>query len=814
MNFTYTFSIIRIYRFKCFVFKFLINMPIVKSIFIRIYFVISFILIVNLLNGQKKGVTPMAAKSNNDSMFRQTYAVVVGISDYQDPEIPDLKYADRDAEAFANYLREAGLETSEKVQLKLLLNSNATMAQFAIALDWLMENAKENDRVFIYFSGHGDVEKKTLTQPGFLLCWDAPGQVYMSGGTFALPMLQEVISTLSLQNKAKVIVITDACRSGKLSGSTINGNQLTNANLARQYANELKILSCQPDEFSLEGQQWGGGRGVFSYFLLEGLYGLADLNLDSIISSFELTRFLEDHIPQEVAPLKQLPLLVGNKSESIGKVARGMKGGWESSKGDSWSNFNALENQGIEDLVLKKLSPSVLTDYKKFQQSLINKNFFQPDTDCSEFYYQKLIQQVSLLPLHSTLKRNYAAALQDDAQQVLNKWFKSDPEEFALSKKQKEEKYNKYPGYLERAAELLGKDHYMYQNLRARKLFFEGYLLVLENKTPIPSAGEAALKKFHQALAIEPEFTQAYWQISLIYGFHILNADSLEFYTQKAIDQAPTWVAPYDWITFFLSARFGLYDKAKYYLDLGLKMDPNDLGLISNLAIYYEGIGNLKGAEEQYLKLVKLDSLHAPYYNMAYMYFYTGRTDTAIQIFKKGLAIDATNDFYYSGLGFLCLVNESYAEAENYLLKAIQLSPLYEENYLRLAEVYNHTGRKDLEQAQYQKVLELLTDMNDVFQFYALGRAYSGLNQKDNLKFLIEKSLLKWPGDPNIEYFIACLHANNHEDDQSMFWLEKSLNKGFTNFQWILYDSEWKRFQQNEDYKNLIKKFFPKNKAK
>ena len=25
-----------------------------------------------------------------------------------------------------------------------------------------------------------------------------------------------------------------------------------------QYANEVKILSCQPNEFSLEGEQWGG----------------------------------------------------------------------------------------------------------------------------------------------------------------------------------------------------------------------------------------------------------------------------------------------------------------------------------------------------------------------------------------------------------------------------------------------------------------------------------------------------------------------------------------------------------------------------
>ncbi|MBK7305024.1 MAG: hypothetical protein IPI90_17740 [Saprospiraceae bacterium] len=45
-----------------------------------------------------------------------------------------------------------------------------------------------------------------------------------------------------------------------------------------------KILSCQPNEFSLEGEQWGGGRGVFSYHLVDGLFGLADRNNDGLIT--------------------------------------------------------------------------------------------------------------------------------------------------------------------------------------------------------------------------------------------------------------------------------------------------------------------------------------------------------------------------------------------------------------------------------------------------------------------------------------------------------------------------------------------------
>ena len=150
-----------------------------------------------------KGIAPLKVVSNQSSVTSNTYAVVVGISDYQDPGIPDLRFADKDAEAFAAFLSSKAGGSLDQDHLKLLLNKQASMAQFANALDWLMESAKEGDKVIIYFSGHGDVEKKTLTQPGFLLCWDAPASVYISGGAFALPMLQEVVSTISIQNKAK-----------------------------------------------------------------------------------------------------------------------------------------------------------------------------------------------------------------------------------------------------------------------------------------------------------------------------------------------------------------------------------------------------------------------------------------------------------------------------------------------------------------------------------------------------------------------------------------------------------------------------------
>ena len=54
--------------------------------------------------------TQNSIPSPRDKTQNSTRAVVIGISDYLEPLISDLKYADRDAAAFADWLRSpAGL---------------------------------------------------------------------------------------------------------------------------------------------------------------------------------------------------------------------------------------------------------------------------------------------------------------------------------------------------------------------------------------------------------------------------------------------------------------------------------------------------------------------------------------------------------------------------------------------------------------------------------------------------------------------------------------------------------------------------------
>ncbi|MBK9108771.1 MAG: hypothetical protein IPM92_10500 [Saprospiraceae bacterium] len=51
------------------------------------------------LYSQSKGVTESTPSPQSGEGRGEVYAVVVGISDYQDKDIPDLRFADKDAEA-------------------------------------------------------------------------------------------------------------------------------------------------------------------------------------------------------------------------------------------------------------------------------------------------------------------------------------------------------------------------------------------------------------------------------------------------------------------------------------------------------------------------------------------------------------------------------------------------------------------------------------------------------------------------------------------------------------------------------------------
>jgi protein O-mannosyl-transferase len=493
-----------------------------------------------------KSVRPVNQSTNPP--VHQTRAVVVGISDYQDPAIPDLRFAHRDAEVFAEWLKSPAGGSVPADNVRLFVNDRATQAAIIVALFDLLDVCQTGDQVVFYFSGHGDVEAKIRSQPGFLLAHDSPAKVYATNA-INLRDLDDIVAELTAR-QVRVVLVTDACHAGKLAGSATGGSKATALALQQQFANSVRILSCQPDEFSLEGEQWGGGRGVFSYHLVDGLTGLADHNSDGAVSLFEIRRYLEDRVPAEAAPHPQMPLTAGDLSFRLAAVD-GPSLSALKQRTTAAAMLSSTGSKGIEDEVLARADSLTRARYQAFRNLLDSDADLLADADTSVGgLFAHLMAAEVLRPLHGILRREFAVALLDDVQQALNALLADDPYE-ANNWRYNPDKYDRYPEYLQRAMDLLGEQHHLQRSLLSKKRYFEGYLFARKivdasEATVRDSLRDVAKSKYLEAAALEPEAPYLYHAIGSLYFINNPSrTDSMQRWMEKAMELAPTWQLPY-----------------------------------------------------------------------------------------------------------------------------------------------------------------------------------------------------------------------------------------------------------------------------
>ena len=240
----------------------------------------------------------------------QVWAAVIGISDYLSPDITDLRYADRDAEAFYNFLvtpLEKGGRGVPKGNIRMLLNKEATKINIQEAIFDFMKNAIEEDVAIIYFAGHGAPDPYRPTVP-YLLAYDSD----LARPAATAVKMQEVQDAIRDYIKAKkIVVFADACHSAGVSTSAAfrgaGSSELINQfleEIAKAGTSVLTFSASESKEFSQEGPQWGGGHGVFTYYLLEGLRGDADTQVDDIVRLGELVDYVGEKVRRDTKTLQ------------------------------------------------------------------------------------------------------------------------------------------------------------------------------------------------------------------------------------------------------------------------------------------------------------------------------------------------------------------------------------------------------------------------------------------------------------------------------------------------------------------------------
>lgn len=251
-----------------------------------------------------------SASSRSVTVFRDSergeiWAAVIGLNAYQSPGIPHLNYAKNDARAFADYLRK-NMRLDED-HLFELYDSEATVRNMKSVLGTRLPRLadKPEDTVYIFFAGHGAPEKDTDSkdQDGitkYILAYDSdPQDLYST----AMPM-DEVARILSRIRAERIIFIADSCYSGGAGGRTILASgrraNLSDAfldRIAQSGKGRIILSSSNANEVSQESDKLG--HGFFTYYLLKGLKGEADLDGDRLIDIDEIYRYLNKWVPEQ-----------------------------------------------------------------------------------------------------------------------------------------------------------------------------------------------------------------------------------------------------------------------------------------------------------------------------------------------------------------------------------------------------------------------------------------------------------------------------------------------------------------------------------
>lgn len=236
----------------------------------------------------EKTMGRLTPPKRDEDLYKQSWAVVIGINDYR--HWPDLEYAVNDARAVGDMLVES-LGFPEENIIRLY-DDDASRERIAEVLGYELANQQrigENDRVFVFFSGHG------MTRPlpdggnlGYIIPADADTQRYQ---TRAISMSE--LSDFSSAIPAKhVFFVMDSCYSGLAltrAGVTVGQTRNYLSRITERRARQILTAGGAEEEVADGGP---GGHSIFTWTLLQGLMGLADTDSNGYISASELGTYL------------------------------------------------------------------------------------------------------------------------------------------------------------------------------------------------------------------------------------------------------------------------------------------------------------------------------------------------------------------------------------------------------------------------------------------------------------------------------------------------------------------------------------------
>jgi hypothetical protein len=241
---------------------------------------------------------------NGAPPYAKSYALLLGVSDYKN--MKKLSLVNDDLDKMQKFLLSIGFHVV-RVQNERLTAANVRSPQ-----DYFANKINPDDRLLVYFAGHGLHRVERGRERGYLALINAPASGEVSPGD-AIAMDDFVAWTRRIAAK-HLLVLLDACFSGlAVRGFDIKLEVRSGGSAPQPQAQPdprtLYRLSMQPGRYLLmagnETQEaiasptWTGG--LFTHGVLQGLGGLADTQRDGFVTTRELYPWLREYVEAQAA---------------------------------------------------------------------------------------------------------------------------------------------------------------------------------------------------------------------------------------------------------------------------------------------------------------------------------------------------------------------------------------------------------------------------------------------------------------------------------------------------------------------------------
>jgi hypothetical protein len=235
------------------------------------------------------------------------FLLTIGIDKYKNPKY-NLNYAQADADGVAKMITLKSQSLFKEIIPYTIRNEKATKATIYAALEQIKLKALEQDMIVVYYAGHGVMSGGTDKEKEFFI---VPHDVTQLYGRDEM-LFEKAISAADLKkyaqaiNAQKQVFILDACQSAGALGALEEqsrgaAEEKAIAQLARS-TGTFWITSTGSDQFASEFAKLG--HGIFTYALLEGIGGAADVNKDQRLTIRELSTYIENKVPELSEQLK------------------------------------------------------------------------------------------------------------------------------------------------------------------------------------------------------------------------------------------------------------------------------------------------------------------------------------------------------------------------------------------------------------------------------------------------------------------------------------------------------------------------------